>query len=43
MMLDEKTLEWLERRKNLCTRCYKKKLVQGWSKAQLQHHKVPIL
>lgn len=24
MMLDAKTLEWLERRKNICTRCYKR-------------------
>lgn len=23
-MLDENTLEWLERRKNICTRCYKR-------------------
>lgn len=34
MMLDEKTLEWLERRKNLCTRCYKK----NWCRAGAKHN-----
>ena len=33
-MLDEKTLEWLERRKNLCTRCYKK----NWCRAGAKHN-----
>ena len=34
MMLDEKTLEWLERRKILCTRCYKK----NWCRAGAKHN-----
>ena len=34
MMLNEKTLEWLKRRKNLCTRCYKK----DWCKTGAKHN-----
>lgn len=35
MMLDEKTLEWLERRKNLCTHCGVKKCVFTLSQRQV--------
>lgn len=33
-MLDKKTLEWLELRKNLCTRCCKR----GWCRAGARHN-----
>ena len=33
-MMDKQTLEWMERRKNLCTRCYKR----GWCRAGAMHN-----
>ena len=33
-MLDEKTIEWLKKRKNLCTRCYKR----DWCRTGAKHN-----